>query len=78
MVGIEFKERADLVAPLWEKVRQLEDDELRATVARWLRRMDAHYNLNLPGLEELFAMEDVDRTNFETGRDDRGVAPGRV
>lgn len=60
MVGIEFaKERADLVAPLWETVRQLSDDELRDTVARWLRRMDAHYNLNLPGLQELLAMEDV-------------------
>ena len=28
-------------------------------MARWLRRMDAHYNLNLPGLQELLAMEDV-------------------
>ena len=60
MVGIEFAtKRADLVAPLWETVRQLADDELRATVARWLRRMDAHYNLDLPGLGELLAMEDV-------------------
>ena len=34
MVGIEFaRERADLVAPLWETVRRLTDDELRTTVA---------------------------------------------
>ena len=59
MVGIEFaRERGDLVAPLWETVRNL-DADLRATVSRWLRRMDAHYNLDLPGLEELLAMEDV-------------------
>ena len=60
MVGIEFaRERADLVAPLWETVRRLTDDELRTTVARWLGRMDEHCNLNLPGLEDLFAMQDV-------------------
>ena len=60
MVGIEFaRERADLVAPLWETVRRLTDDELRTTVARWLGRMDEHYNLNLPGLEDLLAMQDV-------------------
>ena len=53
MVGIEFaRERADLVAPLWETVRRLTDDELRTTVARWLGRMDEHYSLNLPGLED--------------------------
>ena len=28
-------------------------------VARWLGRMDEHCNLNLPGLEDLFAMQDV-------------------
>ena len=53
MVEIEFgKERADFVALLWETVRQLADDELRATMARGLRRMDVHYNLNLSGLDE--------------------------
>ena len=79
MVGIEFAtKRADLVAPLWDTVRQLADDELRATVARWLRRMDAHYNLNLPGLGGIVGDGRCDRTDFETGRDDRGVAPGRV
>ena len=92
MVGIEFaKERADLVAPLWETVRQLADDELRDTVARWLRRMDAHYNLNLPGLQELLAMEDVteltsrlDETIEEWRRDalmegeNRGAARSRA
>ena len=60
MVGIEFaRDRADLVAPLWETVRNLADDELRDAVARWLRRMNGHYNMDLPGLEELLEMEDV-------------------
>lgn len=47
------------MAPLWETVRNLDDDQLRDTVARWLRRLNEHYNLALPGLEELLAMEDV-------------------
>ena len=34
------------------------DEELRDTVARWLRRLDEKYNLNLPGLEDLLEMED--------------------
>ena len=60
MVGIEFaRDRADLVAPLWETVRNLADEELRDAVARWLGRMKRHYNMDLPGLEELLAMEDV-------------------
>ena len=60
MVGIEFaRERSDLVAPLWETVRNLADERLRQTVLRWLERLNEHYNLALPGLEELLAMEDV-------------------
>lgn len=60
MVGIEFaRDRADLVAPLWETVRGLGDGGLRDTVARWLSRLNEHYNLALPGMEELLAMEDV-------------------
>ena len=34
------------------------DEELRHTVARWLRRLKGKYNLDLPGLEELLEMED--------------------
>ena len=44
---------------LRETVRRLTDDELRTTVARWLGRMDEHNNLNLPGLEDWLAMQDV-------------------
>lgn len=60
MIGIEFaRERMDFVAPLWETARNLRDDELRDTVARWLRRLSDHCNLQLPGMEELLAMQDV-------------------
>ena len=60
MIGIEFaRRRRDLVAPLWETVRNIEDEGLRDTVARWLRRLNDRYNLDLPGMEELLAMEDV-------------------
>ena len=60
MVGIEFaRDRSDLVAPLWETVRNLADGDLRDAVARWLRRMKTRYKMDLPGLEELLAMEDV-------------------
>ena len=59
MIGIEFaRGRGDLVGPLWDTARNLEDEELRDTVARWLRRLDEKYNLNLPGLEDLLEMED--------------------
>lgn len=60
MIGIEFaRERMDFVAPLWETARNLRDDELRDTVARWLRRLSDHGKLQLPGMEELLAMQDV-------------------
>ena len=60
MIGIEFaRDRRGLVRPLWETVRNLRDEDLRQTVARWLNRLKQRYNLNLPGLEELLAMEDV-------------------
>ena len=59
IIGIEYaRERADFVAPLWDTARNLEDD-LGDTVARWLRRLSERYNLNLPGMEELLAMQDV-------------------
>ena len=51
--------RADFVAPLWDTARNLGDDDLGDTVARWLRRLSERYNLNLPGMEELLAMQDV-------------------
>lgn len=47
------------MAPLWETARNLRDDELRDTVARWLRRLSDHYKLQLPGMKELLAMQDV-------------------
>ena len=60
MIGIEFaRKRTDFVAPLWETARNLRDDELRDTVARWLRRLSDHYKLQLPGMKELLAMQDV-------------------
>ena len=60
MVGIEFaRSRADLAAPLWETVRTLGDPGLRRVVARWLARLRESYNLDLPGMEELLAMEDA-------------------
>ena len=60
IIGIEFaRERSDLVAPLWETARNLGDDDLGDTVARWLRRLNERYNLDLPGMEELMAMQDV-------------------
>ena len=37
----------------------LGDDDLGDTVARWLRRLNERYNLDLPGMEELLAMQDV-------------------
>ena len=62
IIGIEFaRERSDLVAPLWETARTL-DDDLGDTVARRLRRLrrlNESYNLDLPGMEELMAMQDV-------------------
>ena len=70
IIGIEFaRERSDLVAPLWETARNLGDDDLGDTVARWLRRLNERYNLDLPGMEELMAMQDV-----QAGRNDRGMA----
>lgn len=60
MVGIEFaRDRADLIAPLWETVRRIRDASLRRVVAQWLERLRESYNLELPGMEELLAMEDV-------------------
>ena len=60
MVGIEFaRDRADLIAPLWETVRHIRDASLRRVVAQWLDRLRESYNLDLPGMEELLAMEDV-------------------
>ena len=59
IIGIEFaRDRSDLVAPLWETARTL-DDDLGDTVARWLRQLNERYNLDLPGMEELMAMQDV-------------------
>ena len=59
MIGIEFaRGRTDLVGPLWDTARNLVDEELRDTVARWLRRLKEKYDLDLPGLEELLEMED--------------------
>ncbi len=88
IIGIEFaRERADLVGPLWETARNLGDDGLGDTVARWLRRLSARYNLNLPGMEELLAMQDVtaltsrlDETIEEWQREAvaRGLAKGRT
>ena len=83
IIGIEFaRERSDLVAPLWETARNLGDDDLGDTVARWLRRLNERYNLALPGMEELLAMQDVtvltsrlDETIEEWQRD--AVARGR-
>ncbi len=75
MVGIEFaRERVDLVAPLWDTVRKLTDGDLRTTVARWLGRMDEHYNLNLLGLADLMAMQDVTEL---TSRLDETIAEWR-
>ena len=60
MIGIEFAEaRPDFVAPLWETARNLGDEQLRDTVARWLKRLNESYNLDLPGMEELLKMQDV-------------------
>ena len=60
MIGIEFAAaRPDFVAPLWETVRNLGDEQLRDTVARWLKRLNESYNLDLPGMEELLKMQDV-------------------
>lgn len=60
MIGIEFaRARADFVRPLWETARNLRDDGLRDTVARWLKRLNERYNLDLPGMRELLAMQDV-------------------
>lgn len=60
IIGIEHaRERSDFVAPLWDTARNLGDDDLADTVARWLRRLSERYNLNLPGMEELLAMQDV-------------------
>ena len=60
IIGIEFaRENADLVAPLWDTARNLGDDDLGDTVARWLKRLSERYNLDLPGMEELLAMQDV-------------------
>ncbi|MCY4012592.1 MAG: hypothetical protein OXG82_07760 [Gammaproteobacteria bacterium] len=60
MIGVEFaRKRTDFVAPLWETARNLRDDELRDTMARWLRRLSDHYKLQLPGMKELLAMQDV-------------------
>ena len=60
IIGIEFaRRRSDLVGPLWETARNLGDDELGDTVARWLRRLNERYNLELPGMEELLAMQDI-------------------
>ena len=60
IIGIELaRENADLVAPLWDTARNLGDDDLGDTVARWLRRLSERYNLDLPGMEELLAMQDV-------------------
>ena len=88
MIGIEFAHaRSDFVAPLWETARNLRDDELRGTVARWLKRLSDSYNLDLPGMEELLEMEDVtvltsrlDETIEEWRRDAvaEGVAQERV
>lgn len=84
MIGIEFaRERSDLVAPLWETARNLGGDDLSDTVARWLRRLNERYNLALPGMEELLAMQDVtvltsrlDETIEEWQRE--AVARGRL
>ena len=84
IIRIEFaRERSDLVAPLWETARNLGDDDLSDTVARWLRRLDERYNLALPGMEELLAMQDVsvltsrlDETIEEWQRE--AVARGRL
>ena len=84
IIGIEFaRERLDLVAPLWETARSLGDDDLSDTVARWLRRLNERYNLALPGMEELLAMQDVtvltsrlDETIEEWQRE--AVARGRL
>ena len=88
MIGIEFaRGRGDLVGPLWDTARNLEDEELRDTMARWLRRLDEKYNLNLPGLEDLLEMEDktvltsrLDETLEGWRRDARadGLAQGLV
>ena len=60
MIGIEFAAaRPDFVAPLWETARNLGDEQLRDTVARWLKRLNESYNLDLPGMEELLTMQDV-------------------
>ena len=60
MIGIEFaRRRSDLVAPLWETARRVRDPGLRDAVARWLTRLRERYNLDLPGMEELLAMDDV-------------------
>ena len=91
IIGIDFaRRRSDLVAPLWETARNLGDDELGDTVARWLRRLNERYNLELPGMEELLAMQDVtvltsrlDETIEEWRREavaegrDEGLAEGR-
>ena len=53
------RERSDLVAPLWETARNLGDDDLGDTVARWPQRLNERYSLDLPGMEELMAMQDV-------------------
>ena len=60
MIGIEFaRDRSALVAPLWETARNVRDESLRGVVARWLARLQQRYDFELPGMEELLAMEDV-------------------
>ena len=60
MIGIEFaRSRSALVAPLWETARNVRDPSLRGVVARWLARLRQRYYFELPGMEELLAMEDV-------------------
>ena len=68
---------------MWKTARNLGDDDLSDTVARWLRRLNERYNLALPGMEELLAMQDVtvltsrlDETIEEWQRE--AVARGRL
>ena len=91
MIGIEFaRDRSALVAPLWETARNVRDENLRGVVARWLARLRQRYDFELPGMEELLAMEDVtvltsrlDETIEEWHRDavaeghTKGVSEGR-